>query len=423
MIKHINHQNVTTTPFVAAKARVLSNIQNDDTVILEPNAYANGTNVSLDYVDYNSGDPVINRECDIALEQQGLDSLGYEEGITGSAIFNSASAQNTDGTYKSLVHRQTRNAFYNTYHNPTEIFGVEHIDFPLSKTLRNLSSEFRMFTIPRLVFGDKIQPQSLKFYDTLLDDNVAIFDDGYQNLIAGYNLFSKVQEVRTLPSMSQLIITGSITSSCLCPTYDNKPITASVADSMSLFLGRPVGVTGGPSGSFRGGYTAEIPLIDPSGSIHMGFLSASIWNAPPFPEFPSVYMGFQYGSIDNYVTRVYFNASSIGFGGGFRFDVMVSTSVALDTHSIGVSFLSGSLYDVIVTISGSHDSHSITNVSFLSGTLFNVIVPISGSPESESVTRITYLSGTLFLMSIVTPNMQEANHSSHIGFNSGYLSP
>src|ERR1035441_10441816 len=134
MIKHINHQNVSTTPFVATKARALSNIQNANTVILEPAGYTDGTNVSLDYVDYNGGNPIINRECDIALEQQGIDSISYEEGIIGSGTFDSASdARNTDGTYKSLVHRTTKNSFYNSYQNPTEIFGVEHIDFPLSK--------------------------------------------------------------------------------------------------------------------------------------------------------------------------------------------------------------------------------------------------------------------------------------------------
>ena len=224
MIKHINHQNVSTTPFVASKARALYNIQNDDSVILEPDVYLNGTTVSLDYVDYNYGDPIINGDCNIALEQQGLDSIGYEEGITGSGTFNSASdAQNADGTYKSLVHRQIKNAFYNLYHNPTEIFGIEHIDFPLSKTLRNLSEQFRMFTIPRLIFGDKIQPKSVKFYDTLLDDNVEIFDDGYQNLIGGYNLFSKIQEVRIFPSGSNLIFPG--TSSYNCITYGSLFIT------------------------------------------------------------------------------------------------------------------------------------------------------------------------------------------------------
>src|ERR1039458_6438824 len=90
MIKHINYNNVLTTPFIAAKTRALSSIQNADTVILEPEVYADGTNVSLDYVNYNSGTPIINRECDIALEQQDMDSLDYEEGIAGSGTFNSA---------------------------------------------------------------------------------------------------------------------------------------------------------------------------------------------------------------------------------------------------------------------------------------------------------------------------------------------
>ena len=214
MIKHINHQNVSTTPFVADKARVLSNIQNSDTVILETSVYTDGTNVSLDYVDFNGGNPVINRECDIALEQQDLDSIGYEEGTIGYDQFDpSTNPQNTDGTYKSLVHRMVKNSFYNTYQNPTKIFGVEHIDFQLSKTLRNLSDHFRMFNIPQMFFGDKIQPRSVQFYDNLLDDNVVIFDDGCQNLIAGYNLFSKVQEVR---SLGNYILQG--TSSCACPT-------------------------------------------------------------------------------------------------------------------------------------------------------------------------------------------------------------
>lgn len=251
MIKHINHQNVSTTPFVAAKARALYNIQGDDVVIAEPDAYPPGTEISLDYVDYNIGDPILNGECNIALEQQGLDSLGYEEGITGSGTFNSASdARNTDGTYKSLVHRQTKNAFYNTYNNPTEIFGVEHIDFPLSKTLRNLSDHFRMFSIPNLVFGDKIQPKSVRLYDTLLDDNVVIFDDGYQNLIGGYNLFSRVQEVRTWPSgtgAQNWINPG--TASCICPTYDSLFLT----DPLDVYadLGDNISFTVSGSGTPR----------------------------------------------------------------------------------------------------------------------------------------------------------------------------
>jgi hypothetical protein len=228
MIKHINHQNVTTTPFVAAKSRVLSNVQNPAVVKAEPDLYPDGTLISLDYVDYNLGDPLWSRDCNVALEQQEIDAIGYEEGITGSGQFDPATeAQNPDGTYKSLVHRTTKNTFYNTYNNPTEIFGVEHIDFPLSKTLRNLSDKFRMFSLQQLQFGDKIKPNSVRFSDNLLDDNVTIFDDGYQNLIGGYNLFSRVQEIRSWPSGTnpQWIITGSITSSCKCPVFDDLDLT------------------------------------------------------------------------------------------------------------------------------------------------------------------------------------------------------
>jgi hypothetical protein len=415
MIKHINHQNVSTTPFVAAKARALSNIQNADTVILEPNAYPNGTNISLDYVDYNSGDPVINRECDIALEQQGLDSLGYEEGITGSAIFNSASAQNTDGTYKSLVHRQTRNAFYNTYHNPTEIFGVEHIDFPLSKTLRNLSSEFRMFTIPRLVFGDKIQPQSLKFYDTLLDDNVAIFDDGYQNLIAGYNLFSKVQEVRTFPSMSQLIITGSATASYYCPTYQNKIFPTSVTESAFLFLG---GSTG--SGSFSQGHLLDVPLTDSGSQLLISFLSGSIHNTAS-ADYPSITFGFAYGSILNYVSYEYASVPHfVSFLSGSYNLTSISMSTIGESGSITSTFLSGSLRDNIIYITGSNDSSSV-NTTFLSGSLFDVILIAPTGNDSGSVTLVSFLSGSKFDQVVTFPLQWYDTASVVIGFNSGSL--
>jgi len=217
MIKHINPQNILISPFIAAKAHVLSNTQNSDVVVLEDDGV---TAISLDYVDYNFGSPVLNSDCNIALEQQEADAIAYQEGVLDTGTFNSSSSErNLDGSYKSLVHRTTKNAFYNTYHNPTEIFGVEHIDFALSKTLRNIADRFRMFSLTPLQFGDKIEPKSIRFYDTLLDDNVSVFDDGYQNLVAGFNLFSKVQEVRTWPSGSnpQTILEG--TSSNVCPKY------------------------------------------------------------------------------------------------------------------------------------------------------------------------------------------------------------
>lgn len=216
MIKHINPQNILISPFIAAKARVLSNTQNSDVVVLEQDGT---TAVALDYINYNFGSPVLNSDCNIALEQQDADVVDYQEGIADTKTFDSSSAErNPDGTYKSLVHRTIKNSFYNTYHDPTKIFGVEHIDFALSNTLRNIADSFRMFSLSQLYYGDKIEPKSVRFYDTAMDDNVTVFDDGYQNLVAGFNLFSKVQEVRTWSSGSnpQVILPG--TMSITCPT-------------------------------------------------------------------------------------------------------------------------------------------------------------------------------------------------------------
>jgi hypothetical protein len=217
MIKHINHQNVSTTPFIAAKARQLFNVQNSACPILEPYSssiyeYEN-ENIALDYVDYITGTPLLNRECNIALEQQEDDVAVYEEGISGSLNpYNSnIDSYNSNGTSKLLLYNQIRKAFYNDYHNPTKIFGMDNIDFPLSKTNRYLSDDFRMFTVPRLIMGDRIKPGTIKFQDTAFDDNVNIQDDFNGNLIAEGYLFSKVQEVRIIGNR---IFQGTASYSC-----------------------------------------------------------------------------------------------------------------------------------------------------------------------------------------------------------------
>ena len=171
--------------------------------------------VALDYIDYVTGEPLLNNECNIALEQQDEDKAVYEEGISGSLKpYNFLTdAFNFTGTSKLLLYNQIRQAFYNDYHNPTEIFGMENLDFQLSQTNLYLENRFRMFTIPRLIMGDKIQPGSVKFQDTAFDDNVTVNDDFDGNLIAGSYLFSKIQEIRTLGNS---ILQGS--SSNQCPT-------------------------------------------------------------------------------------------------------------------------------------------------------------------------------------------------------------
>lgn len=218
MLKQLKKTDVMTSPFRATKARQLYNVQNPDGLLLEEysaSVLIPDTNIALDYVDYITGTPLLNRDCNIALEQQAEDMAIYEEGVSGSAYgFNSASAEmnRNTGTYKGLLYNQMYRAFYNEYHNPTEIFGMENIDFPLNKTNRYLADKFRMFTIPRFVMGDKIAPGSVQFQDTAFDDNVNVQDDSNGNLIASSNLFSKVQEVR---GFGNWILSG--TASYTCP--------------------------------------------------------------------------------------------------------------------------------------------------------------------------------------------------------------
>lgn len=226
MLKQLKKTDVMTSPFRATKARELYNVQNPDQVILEQDSASviiPDTPVALDYVDYITGTPLLNRDCDIALEQQADDLAIYEEGISGSVkTFNSASADKNlnTGTYKELLYNQMYRAFYNNYRNPTEIFGMENVDFQLNKTNLYLADKFRMFTIPRLVMGDKISPGSVQFQDTSFDDNVNVQDDANGNLIAGYDLFSKIQEVRVLGNW---ILQGTSSYTCLT-YYDGPPI-------------------------------------------------------------------------------------------------------------------------------------------------------------------------------------------------------
>jgi hypothetical protein len=223
------------SPFRAVKSWDLYNVQNDDVLLLEPLSASISiadTFVSIDYVDYNSGNPILNRDYDIALEQQEEeDKVIFEEGISGSGMFNpDTEPKNYTGTYKSLLYTQIYRAFYNSYRNPIEIFGMENIDFPLSKTNRYLAENFKMITVPQHIFGDKLVEGSIIFYDTTFDDNVSIYDDKMGNLVAGENLFSKVQEIRTL----QNVITNGI-SPYICPDYTEN-ITIRIFESGYIYI-------------------------------------------------------------------------------------------------------------------------------------------------------------------------------------------
>jgi hypothetical protein len=207
MIKHINNQNFLTTPFVAIKRWELSNVDPKDVVLTD--LTGSEESIALEFVDYTTGTPFVNRECNIALDHQPNDLAIPESGKSGSGTFfpTIEDTNQKTNTFKRLVYAQIQKAFYNNYKNPLKIFGIDNIDFPLSNTDRFIGDEFLMFTIPRNVFGERMSENTVIMYDRTFDDNVLIQDDGYGNLIAGLNLFSKIQEVRTFGND---IISGSI---------------------------------------------------------------------------------------------------------------------------------------------------------------------------------------------------------------------
>lgn len=219
MIKQFKNSDVQTTPFTAIKSWKLLNVQHQDLVLLEHNSESpigTETHVALEFIDYNFDAPfgVLNTECNIALEQQDSDPVIYEEGISGSGLFYSEDIKNITGTYKRLVYNKILRAYYNSYHNPLQIFGIDQIDFQLSGVKRHLSNYFRVFSLPSVNFGDRIEEGSITFVDNTFDDNYTVTDDKEGNLFAYPNLFSKSQEVRKI---SNIVQTGSSGYTCTGP--------------------------------------------------------------------------------------------------------------------------------------------------------------------------------------------------------------
>ena len=86
-----------------------------------------------------------------------------------------------------------KNSFYNTYNNPTQLFGIESLD--VRGEHRILTDVIDVFTIPKEKFGSKIIPKSIQLVDNLEDGNYIINDDGKTNLILSGSYFSTFQEI------------------------------------------------------------------------------------------------------------------------------------------------------------------------------------------------------------------------------------
>ena len=197
MIKPLHKYDTQTTPFLATKDWYINNTDNADVLLYESTGSDDGLPIALEFVDYGSDYPTIGSFCDIALEQQSADLAITELGLNVIGIFYpELDPENIDGTYKRLIYSQIKTMFYNTYYDPTKMWGMENIDFPLSKTKKWISDEFRLINVPKNVFGDKIIPNSVIITDDTTDNEYIITDDGNCNLSAGTNLFSHQQEIR-----------------------------------------------------------------------------------------------------------------------------------------------------------------------------------------------------------------------------------
>jgi hypothetical protein len=197
MIKLLKRYEIHTTPFEAVKNWAINNTSNDNLLLYESTGSDDGLPYALEYIDYNIDYPTTNSFCDIALEQQDADLATLELGLKVVGIFYpEIDPKNIDGTYMRSIYHQVKTMFYNQYFDPSKIWGIENIDFPLSKTERRISDEIRLINIPKLVFGDKIVPKSVVATDNTTDNEYIITDDGYGNLHSGTNLFSHQQEIR-----------------------------------------------------------------------------------------------------------------------------------------------------------------------------------------------------------------------------------
>jgi hypothetical protein len=331
MIKQIQKSDVSLSPFVAAKAWDLFNNNSTDLVLVKPSA-SNALPLALEFIDYTVNPPVLNRDCNIALEQQSDDLAIFQEGLSGSGFFDPATEpQNLDGTFKRLVHDQTLKAFYNSYKNPLEIFGMEDIDFPLSKTIRFLTNSFRMFTVPQAIFGDRITEGSIQMFNTTLDDNVTIVDDQYGNLNAGPNLFSKIQEVRHL---NNILFSG--TASITCPSIlPDAPLNLSVSSGSAILTWTTI--------SNNQSRFAIQKSLDGTSFTDYANITASTATYTDTNVTTSNTYWYQVGAINSIATSSFSNTASI------TFIPFISTcrSTTLPAQLFTQSLSTSSLYDLV----------------------------------------------------------------------------
>lgn len=359
MLKPLHKSDTKTLPFITTKDWSLSNTFNDWVVLTE---HSGGLPVAMEYTEYIDSELTIsiNSSCNVALEQQDGDKVNFRKGRKSSGIFYPDEEQtNIDGTYKRIVHSQVRNMFYNNFRDPTQIWGLEYLDFENSQTKRFLGDEFVLYDVPTNVFGEKVLENTVVIYDRVSDDNYTIIDDGHGNLVAVQNLFSRKQE---LGDFANEFLSGS---SSYCNGYFGWPdtiIEVSAGDTLS---------------------TLNTTLV-------FGNLSA----APANTDTMQVATALQSGSLVNtIITTTSADSSSVSFGfnTGSIVDVIIITS-SFESASLSFAFNTGSIVDVIFPTS-SFESSSLT-FGFVSGSIINVVTIAPQQTEYMSI-NVGLLSGSL----------------------------
>lgn len=316
MLKALKRYQVRLTPFQATKDWAVNNIDNDDLLLTEDD-----DGFTVEYIDYDNGvlPPVFNDGCNIALEQQEDDRLGFREGEKTDGIFYADKDPiNNDGTYKRVVYSQIRTMFYNDYRNPSKILGLENIDFENSKTKRHLSEQLRLLDLSPKVFGDKIVPKTVKLLDNSLDDNFIITDDGNCNLMAGDNLFSRRQEIGNFTNLFQ---TGSDNNCSAFFTFSppNTPTLEGQTDGVSIgsltwSLSTPPDVDG---------FVLERSLDTGSTWNFFGSFASNVFTAVDDPLSTDTPYDYRVYAFNSFGTSSYSNVIELliaGGGGGCSFD-------------------------------------------------------------------------------------------------------
>jgi hypothetical protein len=360
MLKSLHKRDTQTSPFVVTKDWNLSNTFNDWVVLTE---HSGGLSVALEYEEYLTTTASVNSSCNIALEQQGSDRVLFRKGQKATGVFYPDDENvNIDGTYKRMVYSQVQNMFYNSFRDPTKIWGLEYLDFENSQTKRFLSDEFNLYNVPTSIFGEKIVPNTVIIRNQTLDNDYSIVDDGKGNLFAVSNLFSRVQE---LGDFTNDFVSGI---SSYCDAYFGWPNTdiiveASITDTISDI-----------NTTLRfGNLSSADPFTDTLTDIHTGILTGSIIQTILTTS------GSDSGS------------SALSFYTGSLITVILTTS-SFDSGSSALSFYTGSLITVILTTS-SFDSGS-SALSFYNGSIVTVVEIADELSEPTSI-NVGLLSGSL----------------------------